>query len=249
MTLFDARTIARGWLAVAVASGNDDHHPNLNRTVLIEAFSEGVRLIATDSYVLLRAWVANVEHDLDPEPDLDEAPYATAVAIDQHGRGKGFFGHVLRLAADAAKADAEEVLVRLNLGVVDEVDDAARPSFAGFESRYVVVEHPETERLKLRVYDGPFPDWRKLKFSPKRTTAVAVGADMLTRLGKVGRVLHETPVHLEWGGNLHAARVTAACSDVTVEGLVMPCRWDFERDRPWVEPEPEPEPEKVTSDA
>src|SRR5687768_16742409 len=115
MTLFDARTLARGWLSVAIASAADKARPVLHRTVSIEAFPEGLRLVATDSFVLLRSWVPNLDHDLDPEPGLDEAPYATAVAMDPHGRAKGFLAHVLKLASDEVYDD-DPLEVRVDLG-------------------------------------------------------------------------------------------------------------------------------------
>lgn len=54
---FDARTLALGWLATSLASSNDDDRPALYRTVHVECFSTGMRLLATDSYMLLRSWI------------------------------------------------------------------------------------------------------------------------------------------------------------------------------------------------
>lgn len=242
MTIFDARTIARGWLAVAIASGTDDSAPALCRTVAIEAYSEGVRLVATDSYVLLRSWVPNIEHEWSTEPDLDSAPYATAVAIDPHGRAKGFLAHVLRIAANDDADDPVEV--RLNLGVVDEVEASARPAFEGMEARYVVLELVDAERLKLHTYDGAFPNWRTLAagFKSKATKQIALAPDIVGRLAKLGKIHPAATLGFSWGGELGAAHVELLKSDPPVEGLVMPCRWDFDRNSPYVEPDPDPGP-------
>ncbi len=245
MTLFDGSLLARGWLSSAVASSSDKGRPALNRTVSIEAFSTGVRLVATDSYVLLRSWVPNVENPFEREPALDEAPYATAVAMDPHGRAKNFLAHVLKLTRQAEKADELPPEVRMNLGVVDEVSSDVQASFAGLEARYVVLELVDdaSERLKLLTYEGPFPEWRNLTFAPEPTDAIALNPEIVGRLSTLAKYLPAVTLGFEWGGTLGVARMTARygvddvpISDVpAVEGLVMPCRWDFDRNAPRAE--------------
>lgn len=231
--IFDAKTLARGWLAVAVASSADKDRPQLHRTVLIEQFAQGLRLVATDSYILLHAWVPNIEHDLDPEPDFfDETPIATAVAMDPHSRAKSFFTHVLALAQQAEKKDLAPVEVRVQLGVTDH--DADRDSLPGMEATYVILELPDAERLKLAVYDGAYPNWQALSqgFASTSTDTIALSPSIVGRLGKLGSILPGSMLGFSWAGPLKAARVELVGSDVTVEGLVMPCRWDVERNVP-----------------
>lgn len=245
MTLFDGSLIARGWLSTAIASSNDKERPALHRTVSIEAYPTGLRLVATDSYVLLRSWVPNVEHPFEREPGLDEAPYATAIATDPHGRARNFLAHVLKLSRNAEKADEMPPEVRLNLGVVDEVDSSVQPSFAGLEARYVVLELVDdaAERLKLLTYEGAFPEWRNLTFTPEATTAIALNPDIVGRLSTLAKYLPGASLGFEWGGTLGVARMTARygsddvpVTDVpAVEGLVMPCRWDFDRNAPRID--------------
>lgn len=234
MTVFDARTLGRGWLSVAVASAADRDLPAIGRTVLIEAFPEGVRLVATDRYVLLRSWIPNAEHGFDPEPELDEAPYATAVAIDPDGRAKGFLSYAMKLAKDAAVGDDDFFEVRMNLGVVDEVEDKDRPAFAGMEVRYVVLEVPDVERVKLRTYEGSFPDWRRLLdgFKPVSTKTIALSPEILGRLAKLGAVQGDRPLGWTFGGSAKMARLVVLESDPHVEGVVMPVRWDVVNNRP-----------------
>lgn len=244
MTLFDGSLLARGWLSTAVASSTDKERAALHRTVSIEAFSTGVRLVSTDSYVLLRAWVPNVEHPFEREPSLDEAPYARAIAMDPHGRARSFLAHVLKLCRNAEKADELPPEVRMNLGVVDEVSAEVQPSFAGLEARYVVLELPDAERLKLLTYEGVFPEWRNLRFTPEATTAIALNPEIVGRLSTLAKYLPGASLGFEWGGTLGVARMTARygtddvpMTDVpAVEGLVMPCRWDFDRNAPREEP-------------
>lgn len=228
--IFDAETLAQGWLSVAVASSSDKDRPQLHRTVLIEQHVEGVRLIATDSYVLLHAWVPNIEHDLDPEPD--GAPDSIAVAMDPHGRAKSFLAHVLGLAQSAKKKDLPPVEVRLSLGVTDHDDNA--DSLPGMEATYAVLELPDTERLKLTVYDGSYPEWRALSrgFAATATDTIALAPSIVGRLAKLGAILSESTLGFSWAGPDKAARVELVGAPVTVEGLVMPCRWDVVRNVP-----------------
>lgn len=238
---FDARDLARGWLAVALASAKDAQRPVLSRTVFIEQYpGEGVRLVATDSYVLLHAWVPDLEHANDPGPGLDEAPDRTAIAIDTHGRAKGFLHHLLRLAIKAEKEDWPAVEVRLRLDVADP-DRTAQATLAGLEARYVVIEQPDTgdeaERLKLLTCEGVYPPWRKLlgNFAPELTTQLALAPDLVGQLAKVGKIHPGSRLGWSFGGENKAARVTVIDSDPHVEGIAMPCRWDIDTNAPRVD--------------
>jgi len=233
--IFNARDLARGWLSVALASANDEARPALYRTVAIEQFAEGVRLVATDSYMILRTWVPAVDHAYDPEPGLDEAPITTAVAIDEYGRGKGLLSHLLKLST--AK-DALPIEVRLTLGVVEP--EEGEGTFAGMDATWVIVEHPDAERLRLRAYEGEFPNWRKLfdGHTPQTTDAVALGIPRLTALAKLGKIHGDAnPLLWRFGGEIGPAHVAVKDSDPFVEGLVMPVRvhWDFDASAPVVE--------------
>lgn len=96
---FDAPTLARAWLSVAQASSSDKDLVTLDRTVAIEEFPTGVRLVATDRYVLLTAWVPDLGAYYEPrEPGLDEAPDRTVITKDSDGRGRGLLGYLTQLA-------------------------------------------------------------------------------------------------------------------------------------------------------
>jgi hypothetical protein len=117
---FDAALLARAWLSVALASGNDDKLPVLYRTVAVEEFDHGARLVATDGYVLLRCWVPATESDLAEEPGLDVAPDRTVVAFDPHGRAKGLLAFLLK----QSKADKDaETVGRVLSEVAERVPD------------------------------------------------------------------------------------------------------------------------------
>lgn len=236
--IFDARQLACGWLAVAVASAKDDGYPVLNRTVLIELFAEGVRLVATDSVMLLHAWVPDVEHDLDPGPGLDEAPIRTAVAYDPHSRGQSLLSHALKLAAEADRDGTSPVQIRLGLdGTLAEA--RGQQQLAGIETRYVTLEIPgdEQERKTLRSVDGEFPSWRGLldDFEGELTTQLALAPDVLGQLARLRTWHPRARVGMEFGGDGRPVLLTALESDPHIAGIVMPCRWDLQRNRPRVD--------------
>jgi hypothetical protein len=225
-TLFDAETLARGWLSVAIASANDPERPALHRTVCVEQFSDGVRLVATDSYILLTAWVPALgADDLAVEPSHDEAPTTTHVVIDDHRRGRSLFEHLLALVT--AK-DAMPIEARLSFAV----DAEANGAFEGIEAGIAVIEYPGHERLTLRLFEHPYPNWRKVvaAHTTVKTDAVALAPDLVGRLVKLGK-LHDSPLLWHFGGRDKSARVRVEGSP-PIDGLAMPVRWDFDRDAP-----------------
>jgi hypothetical protein len=239
--LYDARHLARGWLAVALASVDNLVIPSLDRTVAVEHFRDGVRLVATDGIVLLRTWVPNVDCDYEREPTLDELPDATAVVIDSHGRAKSLFGHLFDLIKAADKAaekggpPPEPIEVRLTLGVTEvEPDEQSLDLGDDFEPSFAVIEHPGRERLKLRCYGGDYPDWRKVvaRFARQETDGVALSPEVIGRLAKLGKLYPARPLLWYFGGADRMAIVEVGNSYPWLRGAVMPVRWDFDADRP-----------------
>lgn len=231
-TVYAGDLFARGWLSVAIAASTDDGRPALNRTVAVEVYPEGLRLIATDSYMLLRSFVPNRHHDIDDEPPLDEAPIATAVIMDPHGRGKSLLNHALALTKAAGEhGDAPDV--RLRLGVVDSQPGA----FAGLEATGAVLEldDKDTERLRLTCYEGTFPTWRNLTVTPDPAGTIALNPDIAARLGKLGKLHPSALLRFTWGGDRKVAAVALTAAEPAVEGLVMPALWDIDADRPYTE--------------
>ncbi len=227
--MYDAAVLARGWLSVALASAKDNDRPVLDRTVHIEQHPGGLRLVATDSYMLLHTFVPGIDHELDPAPGIDEVPISSATARDPYGRARGFLAHVLRLASGE---DADPIEIRVRLNVIAEA--TAQASFAGMEAHHVVVEQPDVERLVLDVVDGPYPVWRPLlaDVHPVPTERVALSPDIVGRLARVAKVQPLARIGWTFAGEQKAARVDLIDSDPYVDGIVMPCRWDFDRNAP-----------------
>lgn len=227
--IFDPIVLAKGWLSVAIASGDDKYRPVLHRTVCIELHARGVRLVATDSYILLRAWVPNAEHADAAEPSLDEPPIAVAVAIDEHRRAKGLLEHLLKLGED----EVEEVRVTLgNAG-----SKSRQASLVGMDVRWVTIEHPGHERVELATYEGSFPTWRAVWFGfrSESTPAVALSNYVVAKLAKLTKLWGAHAMLVHFGGAERMARLEVAESYPAVEGAAMPVRWDLDRNAPRVD--------------
>jgi hypothetical protein len=222
--LFDGQTLARGWLSVAIASASDPERPALHRTVCVEQFPTGVRLVATDSYILLGAWVPTVADEFATEPGPDEAPVTTHVVMDDHRRARSLFEHVLALTT---KKDADAIEVRLRFAT-----DYIESAFPGMEPGVAIIEYPGKEKLALELYEGDFPSWRKVEagFAATKTDAIALNPDLVARLVKLGK-LHASPLLWRFGGRDKAALVDVEGSP-PIHGLAMPMRWDFALNEP-----------------
>lgn len=215
---FDAENIARGWLSVALAASADDARPALTG-IHLEFFAGGVRVVATDSYMMLRSWVPCGDAD---EPPLDEAPADSATALDPYGRGVGLMRHLLKIATakDAPPYD-------LCLSVGDDPREDAGPSLVGMERQYLILDVPDQEILTLPLYEGAWPEWRALwaGFAAETTSEIRFSPEViLGRLGRLGKLHGEAIVHWRFGGAERAALIELAPASPAVCGLVMPIR-------------------------
>lgn len=215
---FDADLLARGWLAVGLASVKDPERPALSHTILVEFYEAGVQLVATDGFMLLSAWVPT---DLiAPAPDLDEEPIEVAVVIDTHGRGAGLMAHLRRLAADTEDTG---ILVAATIRIGDTPPDPmATVELEGLASQALIIEHPGHEELALPLYEGEYPHWRKFRATHKavKTSTIALHPDIIGRLAKLGK-LYEGPIVWTFGGPMSAAALEIG----PVRGVAMPMRW------------------------
>ena len=241
---FDPVTLARGWLSVAVASADDSFRPALHRTVHIEQFDSGVRLIATDSYILLRSWVPRSDEPDAVEPDLDEVPTDKATAMDEYGRAAGLLAHLLKLntGKDREVGDAEPI--RMVLSTPAPFTKA--PSLDGMSMRWMAIEHPRHERVELSCFDGEYPGWRAIDagFSPVDTPVMGLSSYMVTKLAKLSKMWADFYLGVYFGGQSKLMRLMVQDGDrrptyPAVDGFAMPVRWDFYVNRPREEVEAE----------
>jgi hypothetical protein len=230
--LFDAPTLALAWQSVAQASGSDRDEPTLDRTVAIEEHEHGIRLVATDRYVLLTAWVPNMTSDSDDAPSMDEAPIRTVVTQDADARGRGLLAYVLKLAKLGKDEEVAygELSVNLKFDIRRPVGVDEDMPLEGLEPTYAVLNIPDVEQVFLPIIVSDYPDWRVFLdgFTPVETDRIALPLDRLYRLGGL-RKWNLGPLRWEFGGVDKIARVylddTHNERSPRVEGIVMPSRW------------------------
>lgn len=235
---FEAPVFAKAWLSVALASGTDKDLVTLHKTVAIEVHERGVRLLATDRFMLLTAWVPDLDSPDDSAPDVADAPLRTVVAADTDGRGKSLLNYALTLwrrTLDSDGAPPQGAESEVNVEFDQRMPgDAAVGTFAGMESRYVVLDVPDTERVWLEVVEAVYPDWRPLihEHTAETTKVIYLHPERLGRLGQISKYV-TGPIAWTFGGPERAALVRAGEADADgfeVDGVVMPTRWITEQD-------------------
>lgn len=222
---FNAAWLARGWLAVAQASGVDKERPVLHKTISVELFADGVRLVATDSYLLLHTWVPALgKEDQPPRAVHDVRCERAEVAMDPHGRARGLLAYALALASADGAPTYE---THLSIEDADEDEDEV---LDGFGRRCVVLDHEGSECLRLGVFDRAYPHWRGLLegFAAKRTAAIGLSTDRLGALAQLGKLFPLLPIEWRFGGHERLALIDIPQSRPHIAGAVMPVRVRYE---------------------
>lgn len=214
----DPRRFAIGWAAVKAVSGSDKDDPQLFRTVLVEMFREGVRLVAFNGCVAAMVWVSAEDDDY-PEPGVDEKPDRTVIVQDLYNRGSSCLAHIKRMVAEATKKRAEVQLPRARFSVVtphaslidvgDELGDLA------------VFELVGVETVRVPVYDGEFPHWREWDTDMFGKEFCGIAADVLGSLAAVSKQCGGGDVIVRFGPS-DSLRWWIANSEPMVSGWVDP---------------------------
>lgn len=225
--IFDAPTFARAWLSVREATATKDDAAVLAKTVAIEEYPNGVRLVSTDRFMLLTAWVSDLAHEAD-EPGLDEAPARTVIAYDGDGRGRSLLGYVLTLAR---RMETDKLpLGTLEIAVEFDVNKPETPGedkgFEGMDPTYVTLSIPDTEMVYLHAIHDTYPDWRVMrhKFTAVATTMLGLSPDLIARTAAVSRYSNG-PLVATFAGEDKALAVDYPESEPHVTGYLMPRRW------------------------
>lgn len=227
---FDARDLAHAWLAVAQAAGTEKLLPFLYRTVSIEEYLHGVRLTATDRYVLLTTWVPALDDAYynSKAPTVEDAPERTVVAQDPDGRARGLCGYVLSLVnrIDPEEYVPGQVEISIDFDVQMPVGVGDDATFEGLEPTYTVLNVPDTERVYLPIIGAVTvagDAWRSVTHShvPESTREIMLNPEFLERIGKV-RKHAAGPLTWTFGGSDRAALIEWRESDPHISGVVMP---------------------------
>lgn len=226
---FDGVQLADAWLSVFAASAKEKHYPELYKTIAIEEYPAGIRLVATDRVVLLTAWVGDLDNYYGSPPAFEEAPDRTIVARDADGRARSLLGYVLSLAFRNTTPEdytPGEVQVRVDFDVKLPPGAAGTQDVLdGMDPTYVVLSVPDVEKVYLEVQATSYPDWRPLlaDHQPRKTADIVVAAEVVERLAKIRK---HASGRIKWtfGGAERTALVGFPESDPYVHGVVMPIR-------------------------
>jgi hypothetical protein len=226
---FDGPALADAWLSVFAATSRDKVLSLLYKTIAIEEHPTGIRLLATDRFVLLTAWVPDLDSHYDSPPPFEQAPDRVIVARDADGRARSLLGYVLTLAHRESTPEdytPGDVQVRLDFDVKLPPGAAGGPEvLEGMDPTYVVLSVPDVEKVYLEAVPMPYPDWRALVADHKaRTTReIVLNSEIVERLAKTRK---HTSGRIEWtfGGQDKPALVAFPDSDPHVHGIVMPIR-------------------------
>lgn len=242
----DGPRLARAWLAVAQASAGKDDVAALNRTVAIEEFPNGLRLVATDRLILLTAWVPHLDALSEREPGLDEAPDRTIVSYDPDKRGRSLLGYVLTLSkrdkVDDLPDGALEVEVTFDARL--PAGEAEPATFEGMDTPYTILAVRDKEKVWLPVVQATYPQWRDLLLyhKPQDTIIIKFNPELVQRVAGARTWAHG-PMLVTFGGTEAPAVVDFEESDPHVTGLLMPMRWllpserETETSDPWDDPD------------
>ena len=221
MLRFNAWNLARSWASVALAQGEDDSRPVLYRTTLIEIFPEGIRLLSTDTFVLLKAWVTNLDHEDAPEPLIEELPMSVAICRDLDHRVLG----MMKYAQKITKDDGLDTRLSMEFAIGDQsAEGNTLEGLAASTVHFRIVEKYD-ESIETPVFEGAYPNWRPMwaghKWAP--ASAIGFGANGILRLGNLSKLWDKAVIRFELGGNIGVAKIRIeGPSDVNVTGLVMP---------------------------
>lgn len=222
MTRFNAWNLARSWASVALAQSEDDGRPVLYRTTLIETFETGIRLLSTDTFVLLKAWVPNTDHSDATEPLIEELPDDVAICRDLDHRVLGLMKYTQKIT----KEDGLDTPITMEfaVGTQDGSDHNTLEGLAASTVHFRITEKYD-ESIETPIFEGVYPNWRPLwdghKWSP--AASIGFGANGILRLGKLSGLWDKAVIQFELGGPVGVAKIKIeGPSDVNVTGLVMP---------------------------
>lgn len=214
-----ANQFASAWTNVARAENNDVDDP-FHRTVIVEVFEDlGVRLIATNGYLMLWSWVPvapGFDDDEEPAPELTETPDVTLWVRDKY--------HLIHAAckniARQAKSQPDARVV-LSVGVME---DNAQPTLDPDLDRIGLILAARDQReLAPLIIGHSTPDWRKGldEFDPATVDVTAYSIDVLKRIGGLSNDMGYVRLTHQGDGRpvlLHAD------TEPPVDGLMVPVK-------------------------
>lgn len=210
----NAGAAAIAWLNAFLAASEDEDRVQLYRTLSVEIFDAGVQFIGCDGTMLFRTWVAA---EGAPMPLLEESPNVSVVVMDREKFALGFVRTMLAVARDQETA-------RLDMDVEAAPDDEVQDTLGSALDAKVLTLRAFGQQLHCRLYDGKFPDWRRLQFGMLPAERVD-GMKLAVRLfAAVGKLRGVGSVECEFQGADRAIVIHGHGDRSEVRGVLMPMR-------------------------
>jgi hypothetical protein len=176
------------------------------RTILIEHFArKGLRLVCSDGYLFLRAWVGFDPDDATSQPPLPKTPDETLLAVDSDHRGLGLLKHVRKQLKKEWRFKSKEERPDTNptLRLETRTSDRPQGQLEGMTVPSLYIDYPDHEVVALATLETGFPDWRKLIPNVSESTdveTVMLGTEQLGRIAKVGKLYAKSPARWHFNG-------------------------------------------------
>lgn len=216
----DCRSFAAAWLNVSLAASDNEEQPVLYRTVFVEVYDgDRLRLVATNSYMLLTATVG------DDPPEMEEAPVASYIVMDPDKRGQALLKWAHKLAARADKDGNIPPSLRLSVEAADP--DGPPTLSAELTRRAFTITLDENEAVSLDIFESPYPSWRPLLLDREAdpVSEVAYNAEFLALLGKIRDAEHTVIFTPSGDKGLTLLRIGSQYDDAPhLDGGLMPIR-------------------------
>lgn len=214
----NAERAAVAWLNAFLATGQDDARPAMHRTIAVEFFRKGIQFVAVDGTMLFRTWAPTREGAA--MPLLEEDPNRTVIVLDREHFAKGFVQTMLTVAREGENEGAT-----VSFAIEPAPTRAAEGELLGESfSADVLVLRAFGQRLHCAIYEGAFPDWRKLQFGIEAIEQVE-GMKLATRLfATVGKIKGVLGIDCDFRGEDRAIDIHAVGEKAELRGLLMPMR-------------------------
>lgn len=212
-----SRSLGRAWRASQIVASDDKGRPVLYRSALWEVFEgHGLRLVSTDAYVLVRAWVPFEEGNL--EPDLDEVPEYTFVVSDKDHRGLGLLKYIAKLHKKVRDDElVPPVIVSKHKEFVGD-----QGVLDGIGGDVVHMDWPLHETVILPIVDAEFPTWRRLssEHEPDLADNISLTSATLGSMAGLCNLHSGYSIDLKLAGNLGVIEWKLG----PLQGLLMPAK-------------------------
>jgi hypothetical protein len=219
---------ARSWLAVSLASSDDEKKSAYYRAMNIEIHEDGVRLTATNGVWSAQAWVPAVgfTNDLGHTEPVDTVePLHMFTVFDADWRVRAMMKFLAKLAKDPGEDVGPPV--RLAVRPAPTTSDQTPVLGEVFEARELHVDIPDLERVTVRVLEQQsWWDWRKAMVPTPvelrdEIRLTSLSDSVLAAFGKLPKIALGIGITVDWDGTDKGFwTVTGSTLDFPPHGIV-----------------------------